>query len=303
MEAIKALIDLYAEDGVSAVSSAKELARQSSREFHQAAGQFLRSATDSTEGERLVRMLLAADLLAPLLCDPEVCSVGEAVTAAQFAMRIDPALDSLLARWLSTHLKVGAAGEAIALRGLAILAEISDGVRIRPVLIQLLRSANRCVRSKAALVIGGLTDNAGWFLDLIRSGDPRVAANAIQGAWNSDWADAREVFLEGLRSPHPRVAGNSIVGLYLLGRTKLAVYEMKRLAAASDPRLRATAAWAMGEVGNTVSVPTLQKLVRDEEAAVRRNALRALARIRNRNKPPGQPAATPADAPAAPPPS
>jgi HEAT repeat protein len=242
-------------------------------------------------------------VLPPLLCEPSLYSTSQAVALSKMARRVEPGLDSLLARWLSAGHDFDRAAEQSAIRCLEILSEIAEGGRIRPLLIQLLRSRNRRVRSKTALVIGSLHSNVAWFLDLIRKGDPRVAANALEGAWNANWRGAHEVFLEGISSRHPRVAGNAIVGLSLLGEKIEALKEAERIAAGPDPHMRATGAWAMGEIGSPLSMPCLQSLVRDADSAVKRNALRALARIRNRVSAGSQPAATPADAPAAPPPS
>ncbi len=300
---IQSLVDSYRDDGPEAVLNLRRFATRTPDEFQKRSGAFLLAAIERSEGEILVRMLLAAGVFPALLCDPSVYSISEAVSVGQMALRVEPGLDSLLARWLNSQNDFEQAGEQDALRCLEILSKIADGVRIRPLLIQLLRSKNRRVRSKTALVIGSLHSNVAWFLDLIRKGDPRVAANALEGAWNTTWQGAQEVFQEGLNSRHPRVAGNAIVGLSLLGEKIDALKEAERIAAGPDPRMRATAAWAMGEIGSPLSMPSLQTLARDPDGAVKRNSLRALARIRNRVSAGGQADATPADAPAVPPPS
>ena len=300
---IQSVVDLYKDDAPAAISNLRRFSARAPGEFNKHAGAFLLAAHERSEGEILVRILLAAGVLPPLLCDPSLYSAGEAAAVFKMAQRVEPALDTLLARWLSSRHDFEQAGEQSALRCLEILSGIADGGRIRPLLIQLLRSKNRRVRSKTALVIGSLHSNVAWFLDLIRKGDPRVAANALEGAWNAGWRGAQEVFQEGINSRHPRVAGNAIVGLSLLGEKIEALKEAERIAAGSDPRMRATAAWAMGEIGSPLSMPSLQTLARDPDGAVKRNALRALARIRNRVSAGSQPPITPADAPAVPPPS
>src|SRR5687768_8808131 len=112
--------------------------------------------------------------------------------------------------------------------------------------------------------------------------DPRVRANAVEALWQSRQRGAEHVLRKATRDSHPRVVVNGWVGLYYIGDPG-AAEGLLQLASDGSPAHRAAAVWGLGQLGDAVFQPKLQALVRDPDAAVRRNALKALVKIRKRH--------------------
>lgn len=90
--------------------------------------------------------------------------------------------------------------------------------------------------------------------------------------------------MEALNSSSNRVVGNAVVGLYRHGEIDRAQLEIRRLTVDPDPAFRATAAWAIGELLDRGLLDVLSRLASDQDGRVRRNAVRAMARIRRGGK-------------------
>lgn len=218
-----------------------------------------------------------------ILADPAAMSLEAAVGLARCIARSDPMLDSRLARWLlrglGSHSDPEAADPARILRILDILAAISDNRRTVAVLVQLLRHQHPRVRSKAALLAGRSLKSGQWAQQWLTETDPRLRANIIESLWGVEGPGVVEALKIALRDPNNRVVGNAVVGLYMLGDPTAGdlLVEMARHKSAS---FRATAAWAMGFLEDPQFLPTLGAMMKDPEPLVRRNVLRALARIK-----------------------
>lgn len=228
-------------------------------------------------------LLAASEHLPAVLADPAVMSLREASALARWIARSEPALDLKLARWLLSGLgkcpDPDAANPARILRILDILAAVSEGQRVVSALVQLLRHSDPKVRSKATMLAGRFLKSAQWVERWLTEPDSRVRANVVESLWGAQGPGVTEVFKTALRDPNNRVVGNAIVGLYMLGDPTASelLMEMARHKSAS---FRATAAWAMGFLEDPQFLPALGRLLKDKEGLVRRNALRALARIR-----------------------
>ena len=108
--------------------------------------------------------------------------------------------------------------------------------------------------------------------------DPRLRASILEGLWGVDTEEARAVLWDGVADANNRVVANAVIGLHRLGELA-APGLMRRLAAHPSATFRSAAAWAMGETRDSRFLDTLPALVKDAESLVRRQALRAMARI------------------------
>jgi HEAT repeat protein len=69
------------------------------------------------------------------------------------------------------------------------------------------------------------------------------------------------------------------VGLHRLGETRDVIKHLGEMTRHPEGLFRAAAAWVMGQTGEERYAGVLRHMVRDPDARVRRNALRALRRI------------------------
>jgi hypothetical protein len=199
---------------------------------------------------------------------------------------VDSALDMRFARQL--HARNGNVEDTLegsmAERALDILDEISPRNRLVPVLSHLTRNSNPKIASKATLIIGKRVSGVAFTIRLMaEETNPRVRANALEAVWGHDSAPVKKLFWKHVDDSYHRVAGNAIVGLYLAGEEK-ANSVVTRLALDLRQEFRMMAAWTMGRMGSPDFIPTLTPLLKDQDPAVRRAALRSLQNIRNIEK-------------------
>ncbi len=235
----------------------------------------LRAQPEAPGGHYLVTLLVANELLLPALCHPSV-SREQAVALARGALRVDSMADMTLAKAL-----ISGDQEAVAdpKRLMDILDEISDGTRILPTLLRLLRHDDPHIRSKAVLMIGRGSRGVRWVERRLADENPRVRANAIESMWGLDSPDARGLLQKALQDPHNRVAGNAVLGLYLLGDCSI-IPELLKMSESGAPLRRSTATWVMGETGDPRFLNAIQERLRDADPMVRRRAYWALSRIK-----------------------
>lgn len=240
------------------------------------------STQEESRGIRfLVGLLVANDVLEPILCE-SLLPIEKAAAAVRIAIQIDPMVETGLARHVADAVTAGTHPRlaANASRLLDVLARVSDGTRILPSLSRLLHSSDVGLRSKAALMMGRSNRSAVWVQSHMSDTDPRLRANAIEGLWGVDTDEAHELMLSALRDANNRVVGNALYGLYSMGDSA-SLAETVKLTAHPVAVFRATAAWVMGETGDSRFRTTVAQLLRDEHPMVRSRALWAVARIKS----------------------
>jgi hypothetical protein len=236
---------------------------------------------NETHGADYVISLLATgDQLLKALCDPRV-NREQALRLGRAAAQKDPRVDVLLGRHLAdrAYTITSASCPPELQRILEVIAEISDGSRILPFLMTLARQPNPHVHSKALLLIGRVSRNAKWLQNRLSDPDPRARANAIESVWGLDAPEIRDLLRGLLQDADNRAAGNALVGLYQLGDCA-AVSALYEMCAHESYRFRATAAWAIGEVGDPRFRKQLARLVGESNPLVRARAFSALTRMR-----------------------
>jgi HEAT repeat protein len=248
--------------------------------FLRSAIQLLAADTDSRGARHIVAVIVEAGLLLPALYNP-LLTRERALALAQAAASIDPTIDVALARTLADDVSAAqSSGEFDQhARLMEILAAISDGVRIFPSLVRLLRHTNPHIRSKAVLMIGRGNRSAKWVRQRLADTDPRIRANAAEALWGVDTEEARELLQSLVRDCNNRVAGNAILGLYRLGDCSM-VQEIIALARHESAMFRATAAWIVGETGDPRFTETVAGLLRESNTVVRKRAFAALGSLR-----------------------
>lgn len=258
----------------------RDLLESDPEAFYDEAFEILREPDGSRGSQQVIAMLLAGDLLQRTLCDPRL-TLAQALEVARVAFRLDPMTDVALAQRLVENatpreplISAGDAG-----RLMDILEEITEGERIRPMLMRLLRHQNSHIRSKAVKLVGRGAGKVKWVRSRLEEADPRVRANAIEALWGVDSEEARELLWTAAHDANNRVAGNALIALYRLGDCS-AIAELFRMAGHSSAPFRSTAAWGMGETGDPRFTEALGRLLREPHAAVRRRAMSALSRIK-----------------------
>jgi hypothetical protein len=240
----------------------------------------LKNADESRGFQHLVVLLVSNGLLLRALCDPNL-SREEAMALGRAAARANPLADVELARGLadSAIQEDGPVPPEGAPRLMEILAEISDGSRIAPSLMRLMRHSNPYIRSKAVLMIGRGSLSVKWVRGRLSEADPRIRANAIEALWGLDSAEAQVLLRSALSDGNNRVIGNALVGLYRAGDC-LAIPEIVKLAGSEEAVCRATAAWVMGETGDPRFSENLVRMLVEPNTTVRKRALEALRGIK-----------------------
>ena len=277
---LTALMRNFDRDGVTSRRLINELLSASPELFRDAAVQVLKTADDSRAVQCLIGVLVAHGLLLPVLCHPAL-SREQVLVVARIAQRVDGTAESAIAKGLADSVISNDPGvrPKDAGRLLEVLSEISDGSRILPSLMRLLRHPDPHLRSKAVKMIGCGTRNAKWVQGRLAETDPRVRANAIESLWGVDTPEARQLLQSSVHDGDNRVAGNALVALHRIGDSGV-IADFFRLAAHDSQRFRVTAAWAMGEAADPRFSETLARMLRDGHPPVRTRALASLGRIK-----------------------
>jgi hypothetical protein len=233
-----------------------------------------------TAGHRFLAVLLVNSPSAlKELTDRWQFSWDEALTAARQLQRVDQNFDTKLS-WLlpgcdETVRPFALKGEN-AERALELLDEISPGHRIVPILHHLTGHPDQKISSKATLLIGKRLRNLDWVKRVIaHSTDPRLRANAIETMWGLNSPEVMSFFRDFLGNQDNRAVGNAIIGLRRGGDETVAEW-LSVIAADPDPKLRMTAAWTIGQIGDATLVPVLTPMAKDRHPDVRRAALKSL---------------------------
>jgi HEAT repeat protein len=278
--ALEAMVRNFGSDAVRYRHSIRELLDDDRTAFLTNVVRILKSDTDSRAVQYLLALLVSENLLYDALCDPAL-NLEQARAVARLAARVDPMVDVGVARRLAeaavSDPEASSLGDAG--RILQILGEISDGTRILPSLMRLLRNANPYLRSKAVLMIGRGSHSVKWVRHRLGEADSRVRANAVEALWGVDSAEARELLRFAASDVNNRVAGNALLGLYWLGNSTV-ISELVKMAGHASSSFRLSAAWAMGETGDPRFSEVLGRMLADLNAGVRKRAFAAVSQIK-----------------------
>lgn len=258
----------------------RDFAISEPRSFVEGAVPFLKNAEESRGTHYLLTLIVAHDLLLPALSHSKI-SQADAMAMARAAIRVDALADVTLAKQLADR----ASDETSPLpahqagRVMEVLAGISDGARLLPSLMRMLRHPNPYLRSKAVKLIGRGIRSTKWVQSRLAEADARIRANAIEAIWGLDTEESRALLQLAAKDCNNRVAGNALVALYRIGDCS-SIPELLKMSTHDAALFRATAAWAMGETGDPRFTEALARLLRDSCASVRARTLGALGRVK-----------------------
>jgi hypothetical protein len=230
----------------------------------------------------LVCSLVDADTLVRALQDPRVFSREEAIELARALAPYAPDLDLRLAKRFSGERTFGddTLGLESIQRTLDLITVVDCRERILPFLVRACRTPDRKAVSKVARLAGRCAWGRGLVLALLEAEDPRVRANAVEGLWEAAHdGEKAKLLWRAADDPHHRVAVNALVGLAQMGNAE-AVERLIALTADRSAEVRAAAAWGLGELGEPRFRDVLMRMYQNETGGVRRNALRALVRLK-----------------------
>lgn len=276
------LVNGFMTNPILARRAMRELLFRSPGRFYGASLQVLKTGKASPGHDYLIGLLLENDLLSIALADPDAFSTQTAVALAKNLSRMDPHLDAKLMKKMFKEDGSSAtdADPASGYRILEVIDAVSDGTRLVPGLMKLLRHKDKKLQSKAALLLARAHHNLDWFQLQLAHADPRVRANVIEGLIHTRPTSKQMELLWGISSDgHHRVATTALLVLVRNGYPG-AAEKLEQLAEHPLDAFRTAAAWAMAETGDSRFLETLQKLAKNAEGTVRRMAIKGAVSLR-----------------------
>ena len=257
-----------------------ELPAQGGELFLTAAVSALARLPVTAGSRRFVGLLSRDHRFVRMLTDPSCCRSADAEIAARSS---GPTFEDELERELSILIDAGSQDDDRTLRLLGLFD--AAGAERRCVWYQsdLMASRNVLVRSKAAKLFARGSRRPAVATRLLHDLDPRVQASAVESLWKLGEANALHLLLEAAQSTHPRVVGNAAVGLHNLDHRE-AIRVIRRMSAHADVRFRTSAVWVMGETGDARFLRYLNLLANERQGVPRLLILRAMSRIRLRQR-------------------
>ncbi len=283
---LQGLIDDFQSSAAVVKRDLRRILEKDPAAFLRSACRVLKSSSQSPGALWVMELLWSNPVLVGSLSEPELLPLDTAIAFAKRWAEYDPMLDIKL-----LHLGFPSDGTAEldgdimrAKRVLAIVSELPASRHILVPLVNLMRSPDPKVRSKAASLYGRTSQNPDWVRKRLGEMDERVRANALEGLWGMDSRSARAVLEEAVCDPHHRVAANALIGLHRIGGQDVTA-NLQRMAHGPEAMSRAAAAFAMGQILNADFKPVLESLLKDTSPHVRSQALRSLIRLKRQQQP------------------
>jgi hypothetical protein len=209
----------------------------------------------------------------PWLTNPASLPRDEAFQAARVFSVRDVRFFVSLAAWASDSLS-----QARLMYILDLVEDLGATNVMTSWLVLLARSCGGKVRQRAVRILCQAGANPLFVDRELRSEDPRVRANAVEGLWSASSGAARSLLEQASHDKNHRVAANALLGLFLQGDAG-AIERMIEMTRASSPHFRGAAAWALGQTGHAKAWSALQALLKDRDTRVREAAERWLTAI------------------------
>ena len=162
------------------------------------------------------------------------------------------------------------------------LGKIKTSISVHALTDLLEQESDPFLRATAAIALGDTQQpEAMPILEiLLKDKIPRVRANAVESIAKVGDPSSVSLLLPLLEDPNNRVKANVAMVLWKFGGLRMVSELHKMLKTSYDDKwLRASAAWALGEIGGFGTVETLVAVLNDKAPEVRRYIIKALGKI------------------------
>jgi HEAT repeat protein len=245
--------------------------------FFCSACRMLRDGSETPAAACMMELLWLSPALIRTLANPALMPLNAAISIATRWVEWEPLLDIKLLRLVVASSEWTETCDLVARRVLALVGALPANRRILLPLQNLLRSPDASVRSKAVRLFGRASMDPAWVRKRLDEPDARLRANAVESLWGNDSVSAMAVLREAADDSNHRVAANALIGLHENGEDITA--RLESMAGAADPLMRAAAAFAVGYIEDINFKTLLTTFLKDDNAQVRRQALRSLIKI------------------------
>jgi hypothetical protein len=202
-----------------------------------------------------------------------------AIALSKKIAQCDPRFDTQLADHILRPANGVEPEDAVYCTVLDLLDVVSEGDRLVPHILKLLRNANSKIRSKAALFVGSRTQNLAWATTHSQEFDGRVRANILESLFGLNSDTVQQLFRNHIEDENNRCRGNALIGLYRMGDVG-SIPLIYNMAKHPEPRFRNTCAWLMGQTGDSRFLSTLAELMKDSDDIVRSQAFKGMAEVK-----------------------
>ncbi len=205
---------------------------------------------DSVEEEqrkKMVRDIYHSRFFGDFLNNPSALEGRDGAALLRIVRQFFKGVDRMLLE------RVDASDEDRALESLRViegfLSEAPDADATIP-LSRLIAQADEKAASKAAKLLGRVTDDIFLLRRFLLNRNSRFVANLLESLWASERDDVNALFRAFLGSLSPRIRANCIIGLWNRGE-KLFAYEtlLKTLSMEHDPAMLRSGVWAACRMG------------------------------------------------------
>jgi hypothetical protein len=280
-QSLAGLASSFAAAGLSSAAAIRQMYEADPHNFQVEAHSVLADAEEAPGFGFVLAVLLSDPEAFRSLCDPELYTREQALRIMRRGRKLDPTLETKLARLLATLVLRSESDIPLMMRIIELLEGANNPSASLPALRVAMESPDPRVRSKVALAMGRIIQNPQWAEQAGSGAEPRIAANAIESLWGMTLPAACEVFKRAAQNPHHRIASNGLVGLYLAGDTR-SFAGLFRLSEHPEPSSRAAGAWAMGRAEDARFLKTVARLLEDQNSSVRKISFRAMSSITQR---------------------
>jgi HEAT repeat protein len=218
------------------------------------------------------------------VCNPQRVSREESIQAARLRAEERRTFEIEIFRYLGQQLMRPVVDVDIVERALEVLLAIAPMARLHGALRAALAHDDGRVRSKAAVAVGRCVADVPLLQRLLTDTDARVRANTLEALWHLRTPEIETIFIRALNDTHHRTVANATYGLYLIDPER---YFAKVCSLTDHPHAgyRAAGAWLLGKIAEPEHLPLLRPLLSEKNPEVRGAAFRALAILRQLDRP------------------
>jgi hypothetical protein len=225
--------------------------------------------------------MFAGNLLIDPLLDDRTLHLEAAISLARNLASVEPLLDVRLMRKMLLDAKgdVQSVKTEVALRVLSVVEAISDCSRLSFHLTLLMRHHNSEVRSEAALLLSASNFNLNRSKTFLSSDSSLLRSAVIESMWGNPDPEVLSILQEASNDSDRRVRIHALIGLTRAGDLD-ASRRLQELGRSGSALLRATGAWATGELDDAQYAAELSSLATEDDPRIKALVERRLRKLR-----------------------